>query len=398
MKVLVCHNHYQQPGGEDQSFAQEANLLEARGHEVLRYTLHNDVIDSMGRTRVALKTIYNRQTYREVRAIVGQHRPDVMHCTNTFPLISPAAYYAAHAEGVAVVQSLRNYRQLCPSALLMRDDRPCEDCLGKLLAWPGIVHKCYRGSRAATAVVAGMTALHHLTGTWRKAVDQYFTLTEFSRQKFLSAGWPGERITVKPNFVDPDPRPGDGDGQFAIFVGRLSTEKGITALLDAWRQLPRPIPLKIIGQGPSTDEVARFCIDHPHVELLGHRPYAETLDWIGRATFLVMPSIWYETFGRTIIEAFAKQTPVLASNLGAMAELIDDGVTGRLFAPGKAADLASKATAMWNDHATLQRMRIAARREYERRYTAAYNYEMLLDIYRQAIARRRLLQPVPATL
>ena len=160
MKILLCHTHYQQPGGEDESFAAEARLLESRGHEVTRYTRHNRELDGMGRIGAALTTFWNRSAYRDVRAILHCERPEVMHCTNTFPLLSPAVYYAARGEGVPVVQSLRNYRQLCPSALLMRDNRVCEDCLGKRFAWPGVRHACYRDSRLASAVVAGMSSLH----------------------------------------------------------------------------------------------------------------------------------------------------------------------------------------------------------------------------------------------
>jgi glycosyltransferase involved in cell wall biosynthesis len=394
MRVMLCHNHYQQPGGEDQSFAAEAALLEARGHDVLRYTLHNDAIRDMATWRVAAKTFYNRDVASELRTMMRGFRPDVVHCTNTFPLISPAVYYAARDAGAAVVQSLRNYRQLCPSALLMRDGKVCEDCVGKAFAWPGVIHGCYRESRLASAVVAGMTTWHSLVGTWRQRVDLYFTLTQFARQKFIQAGWPADRIAVKPNFIAPDPGPGEGQGGYAIFVGRLSPEKGIHTLLDAWSKLPPGMPLKILGQGPLAADVEAFAREHQHVELLGHRALPEVLDLIGAARLLVMPSIWYETFGRTIIEAFARGTPVVASNLGAMAELVEDGVTGLRFTAGSANDLAEKVTTVWN-HPLLDAMRRACRREYELRYTADRNYEMLIDLYERAGAQREATRVTP---
>jgi glycosyltransferase involved in cell wall biosynthesis len=311
-----------------------------------------------------------------------------MHCTNTFPLISPSAYYAARSQGVAVVQSLRNYRQLCPGGLLLRDSAVCEDCLGKWFAAPAVRHGCYRGSRMASAVVAGMTTWHRMLGTWSSAVDLYFTLTEFAKSRFVAAGWPAEKIVVKPNFIDPDPGIGSGDGGYAVFVGRLSPEKGVGTLLEAWRKLESPLPLKIIGQGPLAEEVQRFSQEHPHVELLGQKPLAEVLQIIGRASFLVMPSIWYETFGRTIIEAFAKGTPVIASRLGAMAELVDDGSTGLLFTPGDADDLAGKVHQLKVNPEQRQALRRAARSEYERHYTADLNHEQLLAIYQRAIKAR----------
>jgi glycosyltransferase involved in cell wall biosynthesis len=399
MRVLLCHAYYQQPGGEDQSFEAEARLLESRGHEVRRYTVHNDAIDGMSPLAVAAKTFWNRRSHRDLTCLLREFRPDVMHCTNTFPLISPSAYYAAKSLGVAVVQSLRNYRQLCPGGLLMRDGAVCEDCLGKWFAGPAIRHGCYRGSRAATAVVAGMTALHRLLGTWSSAVDLYFTLTEFARSRFVAAGWPAEKIAVKPNFIDPDPGIGAGDAQYAVFVGRLSSEKGIGTMLEAWRRLDQPIPLKIIGDGPLADEIRAFSSAHPLVQLLGRRPLNEVLDIIGAARFLVMPSIWYETFGRTIIEAFAKGTPVIASHLGAMAELVNDGATGLLFKPGDAADLAKKIESLWRNPRLRDCLGAAARSEYERRYTAEPNHRQLLELYRRAIAlSSRSKRPAVAAL
>lgn len=381
MKVLLCHNYYQQRGGEDESFEAEARALEEFGHEVVRYTRHNDAIDGMGRVEVAANTLWSKQTYAELRRLVRRERPAVMHCTNTFPLISPAAYSAARAEGVPVVQSLRNYRLLCPGALFLRDGKVCEDCLGKSVPWPGVRHGCYRDSRAASTVVASLTTLHRGLGTWRRDVTLYFTLTEFARRKFVEGGLPADRIVVKPNCVNPDPGPGTGRGGYAVFAGRLSPEKGIDTLLAAWQQLKRPVPLKVVGDGPLADRVKAAAAANPNVEYLGRRPLRELLDVIGEAACLVMPSVWYETFGRTIIEAYAKGTPAIASRLGAMAELVDEGRTGLLFAAGDAADLAAAVDRLMVDPA---RMRLAARREFEDKYTAASNYQQLMAIYARA--------------
>jgi glycosyltransferase involved in cell wall biosynthesis len=396
MKILLCHNYYQQPGGEDQSFAAEARLLETHGHDVQRFTLHNDSIDEMSHWDLARRTFWNRDTFHTLRRLIRRQRPDVMHCTNTFPLISPAAYYAARAEGVPVVQSLRNYRLLCPNALFLRDGKVCEDCLGKSVPWPGVLHGCYRDSRPASAVVAGMIAGHRAMRTWTRAVDLYFTLTEFARGKFIEGGLPADRIAVKPNFIDPDPGVGTGQGGYAIFVGRLSPEKGIETLLAAWKQMSAELPLRIVGDGPLLEQVRLAAASDPHIESLGRRTPAEVLDLIGAASCLVMPSIWYETFGRTIIEAYAKGTPVVASRIGALAELVEEERTGLLFRPGDPADLAAKV------QRNLSHMRLEARREYQRKYTGTINYAQLMAIYHEARLRRasrtmRLsLQIVPA--
>ena len=198
MKILACHNHYQQPGGEDQVFADETWLLESDGHDVIRFTTHNDRIDRMGRLAVAGKTLWNRTSYADVRNLIRRERPDVMHCPNVFPLLSPAIYYAARAEGLPVVQSLHNYRIYCAAGTSLRNGKVCEDCLGKTVAWPGVLHGCYRNNRAATAVVATMQGVHRAIGTWTKTVDLYIALCEFARGKLIEAGLPAEKIVVKP--------------------------------------------------------------------------------------------------------------------------------------------------------------------------------------------------------
>lgn len=385
MKVLLCHNIYQQPGGEDGVFNDERWLLESRGHEVLCYTLHNDAIDSMPRLRVARKTFYNQESYAAVAALIEQHRPAVVHCHNIFPLISPSVYQAARERGVAVVQTLHNYRLLCPKAVLMRDGQVCEDCLLRRFALPAVVHGCYRGSRLGSAVVAGMTAWHRHCGTWHDQVDRYIALTEFAREKFIAGGLPAEKLAVKPNFVHPDPGQGVGQGNFAVFVGRLAVEKGIDCLLEAWSQHEPPLPLKIIGDGPLADRVQAAAAEVPQIEWLGRLPPARVCEIVGDARMLIMPSTWYETFGRTITEAFSKGTPVVASRLGAMQELVKDGRTGLLFSPGDAADLAAKVRRLAADNKLHEAMRNAARQQFEQHYTAERNYSQLIAIYEQAL-------------
>lgn len=386
MKVLLCHTFYQQQGGEDLSFAAEAGLLEQRGHEVIRYTRHNHALEAMSRVAAAWRTVWNRGVYQEVRQLIRQRRPEVMHCTNTFPLLSPAIYYAARAERVPVVQSLRNYRLMCPGALFLRDGQVCESCLGKAVALPGVLHRCYRGSLAGSAVVAGMLAWHRLIGTWRNAVDLYFTPSVFARSKFVEAGFDPARVAVKPNFIDPDPGPGAGTGGYAILVGRLAEGKGTETALAAWARCPEAPPLWIVGDGPQAEMVRTAAARDPRIRLLGRRGYAEVLDLIGAASFLLMPSTCFETFGRTIIEAFACGTPVVVSRLGAMAELVEDGGNGALFAPGDADDLAATVRRLQADGRLGTTMRDQSRRVYLENYTAERNYPQLLALYERAQA------------
>src|SRR5665213_601943 len=324
MRILICHNFYQQPGGEDQVFASEVDLLRKFGHDVSTFEMDNDEVASLRKPALIAATIWNAKSHRRLRRRVARARAEVVHFHNTFPLMSPSAYSAARAEGAAVVQTLHNFRLLCPGANLFREGKACELCLGKRAPWPGVVHKCYRESRSATAIVATMIGVHHAIGTWRNAVDLYLTPTEFARGKFLAGGWAPEKLFVKPNFVDPDPGVGDGAGGFAIFVARLSHEKGLETLLSGWEKLPGAVPLKIIGDGPLAPLVIDAQKRMPHIQWLGRRPLAEVYETMGQASLLVFPSRCYETFGRVAAEAYAQGTPGVAARQGAAGDIVRD--------------------------------------------------------------------------
>nr|WP_237182009.1 glycosyltransferase [Rhodothermus bifroesti] len=341
----------------------------------------------MPRRRQAAVTVWNGEAYQNFRALIREKRPQVVHIHNTFPLASPAVIHAAKAEKLPVVMTLHNYRLLCVNALFFRQGRVCEDCLGHL-PWRGVVHGCYRDSRAASAVVAGMLTFHRLLGTW-DMVDRYIVLTEFSRQKFIRAGFPPEKLVVKPNFVHPDPGVGAGKGGYALFVGRLSPEKGVGTLLKAWESLGGRVPLKIVGDGPLAQEVSLTTQRIQGVEWLGRKDLEEVYALMGDAAFLVFPSEWYEGFPRVIAEAFAKGLPILVTAVGSQGSIIDDGRTGLLFCPGDPEDLAAKVEWLLAHPRDLARMRQEARAEYEAKYTAERNYQMLMEIYQQAIDNHR---------
>lgn len=381
MKILSVHNRYQIRGGEDECHQAEIHLLHQRGHRVEVYEESNDRIAILSKGEAALRTLWSKEAYQTVRQRLQQQPCDIVHIHNFFPLISPAVYYAAKAEGVPVVQTLHNYRLLCPNALFFREGQVCEDCLGKPIPYPGIVHACYRDNRAASGSVAAMLTLHRGFNTWNKTVDRYIALTEFARQKFIQGGLPAEKIVVKPNFVDPDPGVGQGMGGYALFVGRLSVEKGLDTLLAAWEQLPSPIPLKIVGDGPLAEHVT--AAQSGKIEYLGRKPMTEVHELMGNAQFLIFPSKWYETFGRVAIEAFAKGTPVVAANIGAIAELVDHGRTGLHFQPGHPQDLARQVQWAIEHPHELATMRQQARAEFETKYTAERNYQRLMEIYAQ---------------
>jgi glycosyltransferase involved in cell wall biosynthesis len=383
MRILLAHNFYQQSGGEDAVFYAEAALLEQHGLAPLRYVLHNNQIEQMTRLSIAGKTIWNRQVHREIAELVRSHNIDVVHFHNTFPLISPAAYSAARKAGAAVVQTLHNYRILCPGALLARDGKDCEKCLTRKLKLPAIMHKCYRGSLSATGVLTASLAYHHWRGTFKRDVDLYITPSQTTRQRFVESGMDPEQIVVKPHFVEPDPGVGPG-GNYAIYVGRLSPEKGVETLLTAWSKLAGTVPLKIIGDGPLRDVVLEASRNDDSIEWLGRRPSHEVHDALGQAAFAVVPSTVRETFGRVAIEAFATGTPVIAAHIGALAEVITEG-TGATFQPADADDLAEAVTEIIADPQRLRSMRRTCRNEYLAHYTGEPNYQQLIDIYHRAI-------------
>jgi glycosyltransferase involved in cell wall biosynthesis len=385
MRVLFIHNKYLQAGGEDAVVRDERELLRGRGIEVQNYERDNVDIADLSRLRVAADTIWSRRSNREVGAVLDRYRPDVVHCHNTFPLVSPSVYQAASERGIPVVQSLHNFRLACPQAFLLRDDKPCEDCVGTL-PWRSVVRRCYHGSATQSAVLAVMIGVNRAIGTYQKSVTRYIALNEFCRSKFVQSGLPAERIVVKPNFVDLPPVPVDAPRSGALFVGRLSREKGIHAMAGALGALrPSKATLDVIGDGPDAGVLS--AIDG--VRMHGRLSCEQTYGAMSRAAYLLMPSIWYENFPRVLVEAFACCLPVITSRLGAMAELVEDGRTGLLAEPGDAASLADKIS--WaNAHpAAMREMGQAARRHYEEKYTGDVNFARLTAIYRQAIAEER---------
>lgn len=388
MRVLIAHNFYQHPGGEDVIFQAEGDLLERRGHEVIRFVKHNDDLADWSKVALAGRTVWNAATYRELSALIASARPDVAHFHNTLPVISPSAYHAAAKAGVAVVQTLHNYRAICPSATLFRGGKVCEDCVGKRLAWPGVAHACYRRSRGATGAIAAMLAVHHVIGTWRDKIDRYIALTDFARQRLVAGGYPAERIVVKPNFLSALPehrRTDDGERAGALFVGRLRPEKGLDTMLAAWRDVATP--LTVIGDGPELERIRGQA--PPNVKLAGAKTPEEVAEAMRRAAFLLVPSEWYEGYPLVVLEAFAAGLPVIASRLGAMATMVEDGVTGLHFAASDAAGLARKVSWALDHPRDLRQMGDNARRKYESDYSPDGNYRRLIAIYEQAIAQRK---------
>lgn len=386
MRIAFCHNFYQQPGGEDQVFRDECAMMEDHGHSILRVTKHNDEIKQMSKLSLVKKTFWNKQTYNELSQSFDEFRPDIVHFTNTFPLISPAAYKAARDAGAAVVQSLHNFRMICPGSVLYRKGSVCETCIKKTFAIPAIYRKCYRDSLFASAVTAGMNAWHKVFGTWRKYVNRFIALTHFTKQKFVDGGFCADRISVKQNFVSEIPNIRvEQKNNRALFVGRLSKEKGVDVVLQSWKQIDAEIPLDIVGDGPLEDEVKRATVELPHITFHGRVPHDRVKEMMARAAVQIVPSTSYETFGLVVIEAFAVGTPAIVSDHGSLAELVESGQTGLKFAPGNPEDLAQQVKRIFDAPDLRAQMGQKAQDEFAAKYTRAKNYEILEEIYLQAL-------------
>lgn len=383
-KVLLVHNAYQARGGEDVVIENEGELLRRNGCEVGLATVSNEAIEGpWQKLKTAWTLPYSSSAREWLAGEITVFRPDIVHFHNTFPLLTPAVYDACVVAGVAAVQTLHNYRTVCGNALLMREARPCEDCIGGS-PYQAVVHRCYRNSRFASLAMARSIAYHRARNTWRAKVDRFIALTEFARSRFVAGGLPADKIVIKPNFV-PDRRPEgvvDKDRKGALFVGRLVAEKGIETMVKAWSSVD--LPLRIIGDGPMLPWLEQNA--PANMTVLGRRAPDEVAAEMARATFLLMPSEWYEGFPLTLIEAYCQGLPVICSRLGAMEELVSDGVTGLHFISGDACDLAAKATWAHTNWDAMVQMSRNARNAYKRFYTPDTNYPQLMAIYEQAVS------------
>ena len=388
MRILVAHNSYEQAGGEDAVVKAEYELLEKNGQDVFLYTRSNSEIKSLsgpGKLKFLLQLKWSRKSYNDLRVQIRKIRPDIAHFHNIFYMITPSVYDACHDEGIPVVQSQHNFRPLCSNGLFLRNHRVCEECLEHSL-WRGVRYGCFKGSRLATWPVASMLMAHQKKGTWSKKVDRYIVAAEFTRQKYIQAGFPEHKISVKPHFVFPPQQSQSHDQGYALYIGRLSEEKGVDVLLKAWESLPE-IPLRVIGTGPLLEELKRLAWQKgmSQVQFLGYVSYEQYDSNFKAAKFLVVPSICYESLPRVMVEAYSYGIPVLASRLGSMKDSVIEQKTGLLFESGNTQDLAQKARWLVQHQPELEEMRRSSREEYKQKYLPQKNYAALMAIYEKAI-------------
>lgn len=388
-KVLIIHNFYQQSGGEDKVVEQESAMLRSRGIETEHYYVHNDSIQSKGlanMAKLAVEAAWSFPEFKRIKELLLRVKPDVVHVHNFFPVISPSVYHACERLGVPVVQTLHNYRLICPAATFMRGNEVCEKCLhGTLLH--SIRHGCYRGSQLQTIPVAAMIKFNELIGTWQHKVSRYIALTEFARDKFAESGIPLDRIAVKPNFIHHQTVKAkyDPNDRYLLFVGRISAEKGVRNLLQAWSQLDDRggLRLVIIGDGPEKAELAA-AYSQEDIQFLGKQDGDTVLDCMSRAMYVMVPSIWYEGFPMTIVESYSVGTPVLCSRIGALEEIVEDGVTGFHFQHDDLENIKTviRRAVAYENYAAM-RQKVAE--NYAAHYTEEVNVKLLLAIYSEAM-------------
>lgn len=384
---MFIHNYYQQSGGEDKVVQQEIDLLRSKGIDVSLYSVHNDSIKEkgvVGKVKLGMGTVWSYSEYKKLKQYLLENEPNIVHVHNFFPILSPAVYYACQKLNIPVVQTLHNYRLICPSAMFMKENEVCERCLtGSILN--SVKYKCYRNSKLQTASIATMITFNHMIGTWNNKINRYIALTNFAKNKFVEGGIPSNKIIVKPNFLESkDIQPISGEKYF-LFVGRVSKEKGVHNLLDAWMQLSNKYDTKliIIGDGPEREGLER-TYKAKDVKFLGNQDTKKVLAYMKGAQYLVVPSIWYEGFPMTIVEAFSVGTPVICSNIGSLQEVVEDEITGFHFDYKNVEHLMSILSKALN-HNSYELMRKNVFSKFEGNYTSEVNYKQLINIYQEAI-------------
>jgi glycosyltransferase involved in cell wall biosynthesis len=385
LRILFAHNRYLNRGGEDESRDQEMFMLRSNGHEVLEYEVDNKDIPRTNYLKAGFQSIWNVEQHQQLTRFMQQSKPHILKVDNYFPILSPSIFSAAKQLGVSTVLSVRNYRLICPGSSLFRDGHVCTDCVGSRLALSAIRHQCYRDSYLQTAAVALSNGFAHLRGTWEQSVDRYIAVSQFVRRELIRGGFPGDRISVKANSIA-DTGVGDGAGEFALFVGRLIPEKGVQCLLEAWQQIGATLPLKIIGEGSLENLVVAATQTNPGIEYLGRQPISHVCKLLGQATLLVFPSEWFEPFGRSIVEAYSKGTPVVGADTEPMRDMIESGETGLFFRPGDSDHLAKIILSLVQDKRQLSHMREQARRKYLSSYSENETYAQMMTIFGHALS------------
>ena len=372
-------------GGEDVSTDAEYALLKQHGIDIDILYVDNNTIDSSNKIKLALNTIWSEHYYKELLTKIKTGRYDIVHVQNFFPLFSPSIFYAAKKAGAKVIMSVRNYRLVCPNALMYINNKICNDCVGKKIPFPAVFKKCYRDSYSANGVTVAMLGLHNLLNTWNTKIDGFVCISEFVKKQLLQVSFDEEKLYVKYNFVSSALPFNNNPDDYYIYVGRLSVEKGLDILLDTFKKNKKK--LFVLGDGPLRQDVRDATEESPNISFLGKLSISQTYNMISNAKALIFPSKWHEPFGRTIVESFAHGTPVIGASLGGVTELIKDGYNGFLFDPYINNGL-SEAIARFDNIANSIEIRQNAYDSYKDKFDPSSNFTQLLNIYNNVLATK----------
>jgi len=381
LKIVLVHNFYQIAGGEDSVFKNEAEMLQNDGHEVLLYTKDNHAIQTfIQRMLVFFACIFSIREFLNFWRFMSLHKPDLVHVHNYFPLISPAIFYCCYFRKIPVVHTLHNFRAICPTAILAYQGKIDERSVRGSAFWT-VMSKVYKNSFLGSFSLYLMVSIHKKMGTWQRCVDRFICLTEFSKAKFIEAGWPGHKLSVKPNFLRTSASAIHPVKTGALYVGRLSEEKGIQVLLDAWEHID--YPLTVVGDGPLKDLLLKQ--KNPNIHYIGFKNSSEVLELLQAAAFIVMPSTWYEGLPMVLIEAFSVGTPAIVSNIGGMKEVVQEQISGMHFKVADSQDLSRQVHMLIKNTQLLSELGEGAKLSYLKNYAEEANCRILIAIYQSAI-------------
>lgn len=384
--ILIVHNHYRFAGGEDSVVQNEKKLLESHGHSVSLYTRDNTELDGysfLQKLLLPLSTLYSRTAYRDISRLIHKEKADIVHVHNTLPLISFSSYYAAKKNGCTLIQTVHNFRLLCPNGLFLREGQICRDCLNSLSC--SVKYACYRGSKPQSALVAFSLWLHRKLGTFRLP-DAYIALTDFNLKQ-LSILIPDNKLYIKPNFTETSCSFADSKKRsYFLYASRLDASKGIFLLLEAFLHLPDE-QLVIIGTGPEEQQVLNYIAAHhmSNVIYQGFMKHEKLLSYLYHAKALVFPSQWYEGFPVVIAESLSLGTPIIGSNIGNTASIIEDGITGLLFQYDKAEACLQAIQTFASASFHYSAMEENCQKVFLERYSPEINYRQLIQIYKAAM-------------
>ncbi|WP_158513354.1 glycosyltransferase family 4 protein [Exiguobacterium sp. ZWU0009] len=397
MKILMVHNEYKSKGGEDTVLTSEINMLKKMGNEVILYIESNSNINQNNKiqmVKTGINTIWSVSSFKKFRKILAELKPDIIHVHNTFPIISPSIYKAAKVQKIPLVQTLHNYRLVCSNGLLLKNGLPCEKCVGKKIPFESLKNRCYKDSLTGTFAINAMQVINKSTGNYNKNVDAYICLTEFAKNIMVRDGFPKEKLFVKPNFLNEDNSKliennlklsPEKNNNF-VFVGRVSKEKGINDILEAFEEIDQSsFSLTIIGDGPEKSILEEKYGNNQNIIWKGWIENEKVKEEIAKNNFLVMGSKWYEGFPMVLLEAMSLGKPVIVPNHAGFPEIVTSE-TGMLFKPNDIKSLKNTLQIAINQSEfDFQNMSIKSKEIFKLKYTSKQNYSELLEIYQSAI-------------